>query len=65
MNLSLGVKLLIVSICILASVIIAMVAAWLSRSPGSSINDAVLFGGGVFAGSLLLCLTVLSAVGVL
>ncbi|MGW4448710.1 hypothetical protein [Streptomyces sp. NPDC004599] len=65
MNLSLGVKVLIVVICFLFSVIVAMVAGFLSHSPGSSVGLAILYGGGAFAGCLLLCLAVLSALGVL
>ncbi|MGW4345582.1 hypothetical protein ACWEL8_10975 [Streptomyces sp. NPDC004690] len=65
MNLSLGVKLLIVVICALISVIVGMVAGFLSHSPGSPVGQAVLYGGGAFAGCLLLCLAVLSALSVL
>jgi hypothetical protein len=64
--LSFGVKVLIVVICALISVIVAMVAGFLSRSsPGSPAGHAVLYGGGAFAGCLLLCLAVLSSLGVL
>ncbi|MGY5119571.1 hypothetical protein ACWC2H_27560 [Streptomyces sp. 900105755] len=65
MNLSLGVKVLVVVICALFSVIVAMVAAWLSHTPGTPAGQAVLYGGGAFAGCLLLCLAVLSALKVL
>ncbi|CAA19401.1 MULTISPECIES: hypothetical protein [Streptomyces] len=65
MNLPLGVKVLIVVICTLISVIVAMVAGFLSHASGSSVGQAILYGGGAFAGSLLLCLAVLSALGVL
>jgi hypothetical protein len=65
LNLSFGVKLLIVAICALLSVIVAMVAGFLSHSSGSPVGQAVLHGGGAFAACLLLCLAVLSALGVL
>ncbi|MEU5251456.1 hypothetical protein [Streptomyces longwoodensis] len=65
MNLPLGVKVLIVIICALISIIIAIVAGFLSHSPGSPVGQAVLYSGGAFAGCLLLCLAVLSALGVL
>ncbi|MEU2616612.1 hypothetical protein ABZ642_00380 [Streptomyces sp. NPDC007157] len=65
MNLSFGVKVLVVVICVLFSVIVAIVAGLISHSPGSAIGQAVLYGGGAFAGCLLLCLAVLSALGVL
>ncbi|MGW2962763.1 hypothetical protein ACWDGI_30480 [Streptomyces sp. NPDC001220] len=65
MNLSLGVKVLVVVVCALFSVIVAMVAAWLSHAPGTSASQAVLYGGGSFGGCLLLCLAVLKALKVL
>ncbi|WP_330354501.1 hypothetical protein [Streptomyces chartreusis] len=65
MKLSFGVRVLVVIICILISVIVAMVAGFISHSPGSPISGAVLYGGGAFAGCLILCLAVLSALGVL
>ena len=65
MNLSLGVKVLVVITCALFSVIIAIVAGLLSHAPGSPISEAVLFGGGVFTGCMILCMTVLTSLGVL
>ncbi|MBZ6207028.1 hypothetical protein KVH31_10985 [Streptomyces olivaceus] len=64
MNLSLGVKVLIVVTCALLSVIVGMVAGFLSHMPGSPVGQAVLYGGGAFAGCLLLCLAVLTALKV-
>ncbi|MET9847530.1 hypothetical protein [Streptomyces ossamyceticus] len=64
MNLSLGVKVLVVLICALISVIVGMVAGFLSHAPGSPVGQAVLYGGGAFAGCLLLCLAVLTALRV-
>ncbi|MFG2358050.1 hypothetical protein [Streptomyces sp. NPDC048521] len=65
MNLTFGVKVLVILLCALLSVIVAMVAGFLSHSPGSPVSQAVLYGGAAFAGCLLLCLAVLSALGVL
>ncbi|WP_329347385.1 hypothetical protein OG226_01250 [Streptomyces sp. NBC_01261] len=65
MNLSLGVKVLIVVICALVSTIVAMVAGFISHSPGTPAGQAVLYAGGSFAGCLLLCLAVLKALKVL
>ncbi|MEU0113622.1 hypothetical protein ABZ137_07785 [Streptomyces bobili] len=65
MILSLGVKTLIVTVCILLSVIVAMVAGWLSHTSGQPMKLAILYGGGAFTACLLLCLRVLSSLGVL
>ncbi|MFF5302894.1 hypothetical protein ACFY5F_26320 [Streptomyces sp. NPDC013161] len=65
MNLSLGVRVLVVVICALVSVIVALVGGFLSHAPGGRKAAAVLFGGGVFGGCMILCMTVLNAVGVL
>lgn len=65
MNLSLGVKVLVVVTCALFSVIIAIVAGLLSHAPGSPVSEAVLFGGGAFTGCMILCMTVLTSLGVL
>lgn len=65
MNLSLGTKALIVTICALLSIIVGIVAGLLSHSPGSPINAALLYGGGAFVGFMTLCMVVLSSLGVL
>ncbi|MDG5805578.1 hypothetical protein P9869_23515 [Streptomyces ossamyceticus] len=65
MNLSLGVKMLIVVICALISVIIGSLAGYMSHKPGARHRDAVLFGGGVFIGVMTLFVTVLGSLGVL
>ncbi|MFI9077515.1 hypothetical protein ACIGW8_13650 [Streptomyces sioyaensis] len=64
MNLSLGVKVLVMAICALISVIVAMVAGFLSHTPGSPVGQAVLYGGAAFAGSLIVCVTVLASLKV-
>jgi hypothetical protein len=65
LKLSFGVKVLVIINCILISVIVAIVAGLISHTPGSPVGEAVLYGGGAFAGCLILCLTVVSALGVL
>ncbi|MEV7295624.1 hypothetical protein AB0N79_28970 [Streptomyces microflavus] len=63
MNLSLGVKALLIVICALISIIVGITAGYMSHKPGARHRDAVLFGGGVFLGSMTLCIAVLSALG--
>ncbi|MER5660399.1 hypothetical protein [Streptomyces mirabilis] len=65
LNLSLGVRALLVIVCALFSVIVAIVAGYMSHKPGARKRDAVLYGGGAFVGSLTLCLAVLGSLGVL
>lgn len=52
-------------ICTLVSVIIGIVAGLLKHTPAAPKSPSVLFGGGVFGGSLTLCLLVASSLGVL
>ncbi|MFI1645724.1 hypothetical protein ACH4XT_02080 [Streptomyces avidinii] len=63
MNISFAVKVLLVVICALVSVIVAMVAALIQHTPFTPKGPAFLYGGGAFAGSMLLCVGVLSALG--
>ncbi|GHG96813.1 hypothetical protein [Streptomyces lanatus] len=65
MNLSLGVRALIVVICVLISAIVGILAGLLKHTPATPKAPAILYGGGVFGGSLTLCLLVMSALGVL
>ncbi|MFG2638774.1 hypothetical protein ACGFX8_34315 [Streptomyces sp. NPDC048362] len=65
MNLSLGVKVLVVIICALISVIVGILAGLLKHTPAAPKAPAVLFGGGAFGGSLTLCLMLMSSLGVL
>lgn len=65
MNLSLGVRALIVFSCALFSVIVGIGAGWLHHRPGARKRDAVLYGGVTFGGTLTLCVLVLGALGVL
>lgn len=65
MKLSFGVKMLVVAICALVSVIVGIVAGLISHKTNTPMGPAFLFGGGVFAASLTLCLLVMSSLGVL
>lgn len=65
MTLSFGVKVLLVVICALVSVIVGMIAALLLSSSGKPHAEAVLYGGGAFAGCMTLCLLVLSTLKIL
>ncbi|MEV5954958.1 hypothetical protein AB0M11_14515 [Streptomyces sp. NPDC051987] len=56
---------LVIVVCALFSVIVAMVAGFVSHSPDTPAGQAVLYGGGAFASCLLLCLAVLKALKVL
>ncbi|MET9748957.1 hypothetical protein ABZZ92_25065 [Streptomyces ardesiacus] len=60
-----NVKILWVLVAALASLVVALVAGILFSSTGVTIAEAVLYGGGVFGGSLVVSLAVLGAVGVL
>ncbi|MER5380764.1 hypothetical protein ABT040_10830 [Streptomyces sp. NPDC002688] len=65
MNLSLGVKALVVFTCILFSALVGVGGGWLSHKPGGYKRDAVLVGGGTFGGTLTLVILVLATLGVL
>lgn len=65
MNLSLGVKVLIVVICALVSVIVGLVTGQRKHTPVAPKAPAVLFDGVAFGGSLTLCLLVMSSLGLL
>ncbi|GAA2389064.1 hypothetical protein GCM10010420_10710 [Streptomyces glaucosporus] len=65
MNTSFGVKVLLVIICALSSIIVAIVAGLLSHAPGTPKAPAFLRGGGTFTASMLLCLAVCTAIGLL
>jgi len=64
LNLSLGVKVLIVVICALVSALVGIGAGWLSYKPGTRRRDAVLYGAGAFVGSMTTCFMVLNSLGV-
>ncbi|MFJ7996932.1 hypothetical protein ACIQ7D_07195 [Streptomyces sp. NPDC096310] len=52
-------------ICALISIVVAIVAGPLSYAPGSSAGEAVLYGGGALAAWVILCMAVLTSLGVL
>ncbi|SCD37034.1 hypothetical protein GA0115245_145810 [Streptomyces sp. di188] len=64
-ELSLGVKVLLLVTCTLFSMLVAIGAGWLSHKPGARKRDGVLVGGCTFGSSLTLCLLVLTSLGVL
>ncbi len=56
---SLGTKMLLIAVCILLSLVAAIVASWVKHSPGASPRDTVASGGGAFATTMLVCMAVL------
>ena len=60
-----SVKALWVLVSALFSLVVAIVAGILTAASGETVIRAFLYGGGTFAGAMLLCLAVLSAVDVL
>ncbi|MFJ1740043.1 hypothetical protein ACIOG4_15345 [Streptomyces microflavus] len=60
MKLSLGVKMLLISVCILLSLVVGLAASWINHASGASLRDTVAFGGGAFAGCMVLCLAALT-----
>lgn len=57
LNVSLGIKLWILTACVLFSIIVGLGAAFLVYAPGH-IRTALLTAGGAFGGCMLLCLAV-------
>ncbi|MFF0402056.1 hypothetical protein [[Kitasatospora] papulosa] len=60
MKLSLGIKALLIVVCVLISLVVALVASWINHSSGGSLRDTAAFGGGAFAGCMVLCLAALT-----
>lgn len=56
-----GTRHLWLLVAALASLVVALVAAYLKTRTGAAGADAVLYGGAVFGASLTLCVVVLSA----
>ncbi|MFH8372041.1 hypothetical protein ACH4A7_00665 [Streptomyces cyaneofuscatus] len=54
---------MLVTICALVSVIVGILAGLLKHTQSTPKAPAVLFGGGVFGGSMTLCLLLLTALG--
>jgi hypothetical protein len=65
LNLSLGVRVLVVFTCMLFSALVGIGAGWLSHRPGGFKRDAVLVGGGAFVSTLTVAIFVLVTLGVL
>ncbi|MBL7496984.1 hypothetical protein I6A84_37550 [Frankia sp. CNm7] len=59
------VKILVVALCVTASVCVALVAGYLERRAGAHPAAAVQRGGTAFAGALALQLLVLTTLGAL
>ncbi|MEK8145263.1 hypothetical protein NKH18_39435 [Streptomyces sp. M10(2022)] len=59
------VQVLLVILCFVSSLLVAVVAGVLSRETGTRVAGAVLYGGGAFIGWMTLCVTVLTALGLL
>ncbi|MFJ1938052.1 hypothetical protein ACIOGZ_36010 [Kitasatospora sp. NPDC088160] len=60
-NLPVVMRVLWLSVAVLASVIVALLAFMLKRSASVSRNEAVFASGAAFAGCMVLCLGVLAA----
>jgi hypothetical protein len=65
MNNSAVTKALLVSLAVMISMVVGILAGILVRFSGQSIPNAVLKGAGAFAGTLALIILVLQAVGLL
>ncbi|WP_411105233.1 hypothetical protein [Streptomyces sp. cmx-4-9] len=65
MRLSFLVQVLLTLLSFVSSLLVAVVAAVLSHKAGSPVAGAVLYGGGAFIGWMTLCVTVLTALGLL
>ncbi|MFF3001590.1 hypothetical protein ACFVTF_02130 [Kitasatospora sp. NPDC057940] len=61
-NLPVVMRVLWLSVAMLTSVIVALLAFMLKRGASASRSEAVFAGGAAFAGSMVLCLGVLTAV---
>lgn len=55
---SLGVKMLLFAVCVLISLVVALVASWIEHSSGASLSDVVDVGGDAFATAVLVCMAV-------
>ncbi|GGR35628.1 hypothetical protein [Streptomyces griseomycini] len=59
------VQVLLVIVSFVWSLLVAVVAGVLSHEAGTRVAGAVLYGGGAFIGWMTLCVTVLTALGLL
>ncbi|NED04209.1 hypothetical protein G3I55_21360 [Streptomyces sp. SID6648] len=60
MELSLGVKALLIAVCVSISLVAAIAASWIKHSSGASLSDTVAFGGGAFAACMVIGLALLT-----
>ncbi|MER5680360.1 MULTISPECIES: hypothetical protein [Streptomyces] len=65
MKLSLGIKALLIVVCVLISLMVVLVASWIKHSSGAPLSDTVAFGGVAFTTFLMACMAVLGTVSVL
>ncbi len=56
---------LLVLLSFVSSLLVAVVAGVLSHEAGAPVAGALLYGGGAFIGWMTLCVTVLTALGLL
>ncbi|MGQ4728775.1 MULTISPECIES: hypothetical protein [Streptomyces] len=60
MKLSLGIKALLIAVCVLISLVVGLVASWIKRSSGASLSDTLAFGGGAFTACMVVGLAALT-----
>ncbi|MET7914189.1 hypothetical protein ABZS98_39515 [Streptomyces avermitilis] len=65
MRLTFTVQVLFALLSFVSSLLVAVVAGVLSHEAGAPVAGAVLYGGGAFIGWMTLCVTVLTALGLL
>lgn len=65
MRLGFLVQVLLTLLSFVSSLLVAVVAGVLSHEAGALVAGAVLYGGGAFIGWMTLCITVLTALGLL
>ncbi|MFF4180213.1 hypothetical protein [Streptomyces sp. NPDC001750] len=65
MRLTFPVQVLLVIVSFMSSLLIAVLAGVLSHAAGAQVAGAVLCGGGAFIAWMTLCITVLTALGLL
>ncbi|GAB2587019.1 hypothetical protein GCM10027168_19740 [Streptomyces capparidis] len=65
MRLTFSAQVLLTLLSFVSSLLVAVVAGALSHEAGAPVAGAVLYGGGAFIGWMTLCVTVLTALGLL
>ncbi|MFF1696359.1 hypothetical protein ACFVXC_22510 [Streptomyces sp. NPDC058257] len=65
MRLTFPIQVLLALLSFVSSLLVAVVAGVLSHEAGAPVPGAVLYGGGAFIGWMTLCVTVLTALGLL